>query len=44
MAVEVTGPMHERYDEILSERALALVDQTDARHPVSAVVRFAEAL
>ena len=27
MAVEVTGPMHERYDEILSERALALVEQ-----------------
>ena len=30
--------------ERLAERALALVDQTDARHPVSAVVRFAEAL
>lgn len=27
MAVEVTGPMHERYDEILSERALALIEQ-----------------
>ncbi|MEV6283197.1 malate synthase A [Kribbella sp. NPDC051770] len=27
MAVEVTGPMHERYDEILSERALELIEQ-----------------
>ncbi|TWD81282.1 malate synthase [Kribbella amoyensis] len=25
MAVEVTGPLHERYDEILSERALELI-------------------
>ncbi|GAA1589712.1 malate synthase A [Kribbella sancticallisti] len=25
MAVEITGPMHERYDEILSERALELI-------------------
>jgi malate synthase len=27
VAVEVTGPMNERYDEILSERALELVEQ-----------------
>ncbi|ONI67153.1 malate synthase A [Kribbella sp. ALI-6-A] len=27
MAVEVTGPKHERYDEILSERALELIER-----------------
>ncbi|HWD78301.1 MAG TPA: malate synthase A [Kribbella sp.] len=26
MSVDVTGPMHERYDEILSERALGLIE------------------
>ncbi|HEY3512963.1 MAG TPA: hypothetical protein VGL36_27550, partial [Kribbella sp.] len=26
MSVDVTGPLHERYDEILSERALGLIE------------------
>ena len=26
MSVDVTGPMHERYDEILTERALGLIE------------------